>query len=186
MGGLSAKVIEVVDVLKAAAFDYIFVETVGVGQSEVEIAGLADTTVVVMVPESGDEVQAMKAGIMEIADIMVVNKADRAEADLLAKHLRTILHGTDRDSWEVPVIKTTATTGEGIDQLAEAILKHGEVSRNTEKKAWLLAEKAFRLISQKRMADVSKTKLKTEILSLIEGDGFNLYSFVKNINTTPQ
>lgn len=96
LGGLSAKVIEVVDVLKAAAFDYIFVETVGVGQSEVEIAGLADTTVVVMVPESGDEVQAMKAGIMEIADIMVVNKADRAEADLLAKHLRTILHGTDR------------------------------------------------------------------------------------------
>lgn len=106
LGGLSAKVIEVVDVMKAAGFDYIFVETVGVGQSEVEIAGLAETTIVVMVPESGDEVQAMKAGIMEIADIFVVNKADRADADMMVKHIRTLLHQAAKSDWE-PFVNTT-------------------------------------------------------------------------------
>jgi LAO/AO transport system kinase len=86
LGGLSEKIIEVVDVLRNADFDYIFVETVGVGQSEVEVAGLADTTVVVFVPESGDEIQTMKSGIMEIADIFVVNKSDRDGAEQFAAH----------------------------------------------------------------------------------------------------
>src|SRR6266571_1288884 len=82
LGGLHPKIIEITDLLKAAAFDYIIIETVGVGQSEIEIAGLADVTVVVLVPEAGDEVQTMKAGLMEIADVFVVNKADRPDADL--------------------------------------------------------------------------------------------------------
>lgn len=84
-GGLHPKIIEITDMMKAAGFDHIIVETVGVGQSEIEIAGLADVTVVVMVPESGDEVQTMKAGLMEIADIFVINKSDRPGADLLEK-----------------------------------------------------------------------------------------------------
>ncbi|WP_315818704.1 methylmalonyl Co-A mutase-associated GTPase MeaB [Paraflavitalea speifideaquila] len=85
LGGLHPKIIEITELLKAADFDYIIVETVGVGQSEIEIAGLADVTVVVMVPEAGDEVQTMKAGLMEIADIFVVNKADRPDANQFVK-----------------------------------------------------------------------------------------------------
>ena len=89
--GYIHKIIEITDLLKAAGFDYIIVETVGVGQSEIEIAGLADTTVVVMVPEGGDEVQTMKAGLMEIADVFVVNKSDRPGADVFVKNLRLML-----------------------------------------------------------------------------------------------
>src|ERR1043166_155446 len=91
MGGLHPKMIEITDLLKAFQFDYIIVETVGVGQSEVEIAGLADVTVVVVVPEAGDEVQTMKAGLMEIADIFVVNKSDRPGADIFVKNLQMML-----------------------------------------------------------------------------------------------
>jgi len=90
LGGLSAKTIEMADVLRAAGFDYIFVETVGVGQSEVEIAGLADITLVVLVPESGDEIQNIKSGLMEIADAFIVNKADREGADLFANNLKKL------------------------------------------------------------------------------------------------
>ena len=91
LGGLHPSIVEITELLKAAAFDYIVVETVGVGQSEVEIAGLADVTIVVLVPEAGDEIQTMKAGLMEIADIFVINKADRPDADLFVKNLRSLL-----------------------------------------------------------------------------------------------
>ena len=91
LGGLSSRCIEVTDLMSSFGFDYIIVETVGVGQSEVEIAGLADTTVLVLVPEAGDEVQSIKSGIMEIADIFVVNKSDRDGADQLMKHLTNML-----------------------------------------------------------------------------------------------
>ena len=94
LGGLHPKIIEISELLKAAPFDYIIVETVGVGQSEIEIAGLADATVVVLVPEAGDEVQTMKAGLMEIADVFVVNKSDRPESDLFVKNLRLMLAPT--------------------------------------------------------------------------------------------
>ena len=91
LGGLHPKILEITDTCKAAGFDYVIVETVGVGQSEIEIAGLADVTVVVLVPEAGDEVQTMKAGLMEIADVFAVNKADRPEADLFVRNLRLML-----------------------------------------------------------------------------------------------
>ncbi|MFI5135934.1 MAG: methylmalonyl Co-A mutase-associated GTPase MeaB, partial [Chitinophagales bacterium] len=87
LGGLTDKIIEVTEVMKSAPFDFLFVETVGVGQSEVEIAGLADTTIVVFVPQAGDEVQTMKAGLMEIADIFVVNKSDHRDSEQFAKSL---------------------------------------------------------------------------------------------------
>src|SRR5688500_13934947 len=110
LGGLHPKIIEITELLKAAGFDYILVETVGVGQSEVEIAGLADVTVVVLVPEAGDEVQTMKAGLMEIADIFVVNKADRPDADTFYRNLKLMLqpafHAIELD---IPVIKTVAS-----------------------------------------------------------------------------
>jgi LAO/AO transport system kinase len=103
LGGLSAKTIEMTDVLKSGDFDYIIVETVGVGQSEVEIAGIADITIVVLVPEAGDEIQSIKSGLMEIADIFVVNKADREGADAFTNTIQKLVH---QKSVRVPIIKT--------------------------------------------------------------------------------
>lgn len=115
MGGLSPKIIEITDLVKYAGFTYIIIETVGVGQSEIEIAGLADTTVVVVVPESGDEVQTMKSGLMEIANIFVINKSDRPGADLFEKNLRMMLAPAFHNQvHELPVIKTVATEKRGL------------------------------------------------------------------------
>ena len=179
LGGLHPKIIEISDLLKAAPFDYIIIETVGVGQSEIEIAGLADTTIVVMVPEAGDEVQTMKAGLMEIADIFVVNKADRPGADLFVKNLRLMLapafHKTDLP---VPVIKTTALQKQGIEELSVAILKHITHHLVNDKRSWLFAEKAYYLIQQKRMKSISKSELKNNIEQA--GARFNLYKFIQN------
>src|SRR3954451_14523739 len=102
LGGLHPSIIEITDVMKAFGFDYIIVETVGVGQSEVEVAGLADTTVIVLVPEAGDEVQTMKAGLMEIGDIFVVNKADRPGADAFEKNLKKLFRSS-HERYDVPV-----------------------------------------------------------------------------------
>src|SRR5258708_3405694 len=114
MGGLHPKIIEITDLMKAFRFDHIIIETVGVGQSEIEIAGLADVTVVVVVPEAGDEVQTMKAGLMEIADVFVVNKADRPDADLFVRNLRLMLAPAFRTHYnEVPIIKTVALQKQG-------------------------------------------------------------------------
>ena len=177
LGGLHPKIIELSDLLKAAPFDYIIVETVGVGQSEVEIAGLADVTIVVVVPEAGDEVQTMKAGLMEIADVFVVNKADRPDADVFVKNLRLMLAPAfSNHTIPVPVIKTTASQKKGIEELLAVITSH-QSSVINPKRQWLLAEKAFRLIEQKRMKDVSKGDLKNKIAA--EGNTFNLYQFIK-------
>jgi len=179
LGGLHPKIIEISDLLKAAPFDYIIIETVGVGQSEIEIAGLADVTLVVVVPEAGDEVQTMKAGLMEIADIFVVNKSDRPDADLFVRNLRLMLapafHIKDIP---IPVIKTTASQKQGIDELYDAILAHFSQAITNDKRSWLLAEKAFFLIQQKRMKDIQKEKLK-ELVELA-GNDFNLYRFIEN------
>jgi LAO/AO transport system kinase len=103
LGGLCEKIIEICDVLRIADFDFILIETVGVGQSEVEIAGLADTTVVIMVPESGDEIQVLKSGIMEIADVFVVNKSDREGAGLFANTIKNMLNQRVNGK-EIPVL----------------------------------------------------------------------------------
>jgi LAO/AO transport system kinase len=178
LGGLHPKIIEISDVMKAAHFDYIIVETVGVGQSEIEIAGLADCTVVVVVPEAGDEIQTMKAGLMEIADIFVVNKADRPDADAFVKNLRLMLAPAFQNIlYEVGIVKTIASKRQGIDELIEKIqLQLGYITTN-DKKYWLLAEKAYHLLQQKRMKDISKKQLKVEIEQLSAG-AFNLYAFV--------
>lgn len=148
LGGLSKTTNDAVVVLDAAGFDYIIVETVGVGQAEIEIASTAHTTLVVEAPGMGDEVQAIKAGLLEIGDILVVNKADRPGADKAVKALQMVLavdsgvtrqtrhHGQLMDidvaamqkqeeaNWDVPVLKTISTTGEGIDQLSREIEAH--------------------------------------------------------------
>jgi LAO/AO transport system kinase len=180
MGGLHPKIIEITDLLKAFQFDHIIVETVGVGQSEIEIAGLADVTVVVVVPEAGDEVQTMKAGLMEIADVFVVNKADRPDADLFVKNLRQMLAPTfSRHYNEVPVVKTIASQKEGIIELLEIITHQLQKSHLSDKTFWLLAEKAFYLIEQKRMKDIDKMSLKKEIEQCWQKGNFNLWRFVE-------
>jgi LAO/AO transport system kinase len=178
LGGLHPKIIEITDLMKAAPVDYIIIETVGIGQSEIDIVGLADITVVVVVPEAGDEIQTMKAGLMEIADIFVVNKADRPDADLFVSNLSLMLapafHSKDIT---IPIIKTVATTKQGVKDLYNAIVNQIAHSTLNEKRSWLLTEKAFYLISQNRMKGIDKNQLKKEIAK--EGSKFNLYEFIK-------
>jgi len=215
LGGLAVTTKEVTDVMDAFGFDRVLVETVGVGQSELDIAAAADTTVVVLVPESGDSIQTMKAGLMEAADLFVVNKADRPGAERLAQEVQMMLqirlgdrapartghHGVDlgharkagkgqargqgqgghgegggtarneadasdsggrrsavggRDSWTIPVIQTIADTGEGVDELLEALDRHlawlqtsGELSRRRKQR---LAERVRDVVRRQLLA----------------------------------
>lgn len=128
LGGLAWSTPQAIRVLAAAGFDIILVETVGVGQSEVEIAQTADTSVVLLAPGMGDGIQAAKAGIMEIADILVVNKADREGAEATARELRNMIRlgGHSQSEWQIPVMKAVAARGEGISELVEAIDRHQE------------------------------------------------------------
>lgn len=120
LGGLPQKAKEIILLLRQAPFDVIIIETVGVGQNEIDIASIADVTVVVLVPESGDEIQLMKAGLMETGDIFVVNKCDRPGADLFAKDIRETLHASANPKEKV-VVKTIATTNTGVGELYNAI-----------------------------------------------------------------
>jgi LAO/AO transport system kinase len=179
MGGLHPKIIEITDLVKSSPFDYVLVETVGVGQSEIEIAGLADVTVVMVVPEAGDEVQTMKAGLMEIADIFVVNKSDRPDADIFVRNLRQMLAPAFSQHYrEVPIVKTVATLKTGLQELLEIILHELQKAHLTDRNFWLLAERAYYLIEQKRMKGVDKLHLKKEIETLYQKGDFNLYSFI--------
>lgn len=126
-GGLAENTLAVAHVLDAAGFDPVVIETVGTGQDEVEIARLALTTLLIQVPGLGDSIQTLKAGSLEIGDILVVNKADRPEAIALIRdlnHMKTLVEARDIGGWEPPVVKTSALKGEGIDNLLAAIEKH--------------------------------------------------------------
>lgn len=127
LGGLAWSTPQAIRVLDAAGYDVVVVETVGVGQSEVDIAAQADTTLVLLAPGMGDGIQAAKAGILEIGDVYVVNKADRDGADQVRRDLRAMLrHGTDAGAWQRPVLATAAQAGTGIPELAAAIGEHQE------------------------------------------------------------
>ena len=126
LGGLAATTRLLINAVEMLGNDYTIVETVGAGQGDVEIVQISDTTVVVEVPGLGDEVQAQKAGILEIGDILVVNKSDRPGSDRLARELQMMLSLGDHKDWESPIVSTTATTGEGIDKLWREIKKHQE------------------------------------------------------------
>lgn len=126
LGGLAGTTPQAIRVLDAAGFDVVVVETVGVGQSEVEVAALADTTVVLLAPGMGDGVQAAKAGILEIGDVYVVNKADRPDAEKVRRDLRTMLKLSERggEDWSPPVLMTVAADGTGFDTLVERLAEH--------------------------------------------------------------
>jgi LAO/AO transport system kinase len=125
LGGLSRTAPSVAAAMDAFGFDFVILETVGVGQSELDIAEAADTTVIVLVPESGDSIQAMKAGLMEIGEVFIVNKADRQGADRTVEELKSMLAlKGEGEGWSPPVILTTATTGEGIPEVVDALETH--------------------------------------------------------------
>jgi len=183
MGGLATTTKEVLDLMDRFGFEHVLVETVGVGQTELEITSAADTVVVVLVPESGDAIQAMKAGLMEIADVFVVNKADRPGAHRLVKEIRQALHlregsalhdvpahhGVDLagaskaeapraaapDAWEIPVLATNALTGEGLEDVISSIESH---------RAWLESTGALgrrrRERARRRVRDVVDRELR--------------------------
>ena len=181
LGGLNPSILEITSLLHACPFDYIIIETVGVGQSEVEIAGLADVTVVVMVPEGGDEVQTMKAGLMEVADIFVVNKSDRPGADMFVKNLMLMLGPSFRkNKSEMPVVKTAASQHKGMDDLSQKIkILLSGTGANKQKQSQLLAERAWHLIMKKRMKDISKEQLLEQIQLSSSDASFSLYAFVE-------
>jgi LAO/AO transport system kinase len=142
LGGLAWATPQAVRVLDAAGCEVVLVETVGVGQAEVEVAGLADTTLVALAPGFGDAVQVAKAGILEVADVFVVNKADRDGAQVVARDLRQMLHLGEARPWQVPVVLTVAERGDGVGQLVEAIAAHraqlessGELERRRQRRA---------------------------------------------------
>jgi LAO/AO transport system kinase len=205
LGGLNPRIIDVADLLKVAPFDTVIVETVGVGQNEIEIAGLADTTLVVLAPEGGDEIQSMKAGLLEIADIFVVNKSDRPGADVFVGNLRSMrspaLHregyggngrreGSDgsgdsegHEGREIPIIKTVASEGKGIDELVRYI-RENESKEDAEKSRYqLLAERAYLLIREQKMKGISKTTLAALIEAASKEGPFNLYRFVLTLSS---
>ncbi|MHB8539497.1 MAG: methylmalonyl Co-A mutase-associated GTPase MeaB [Candidatus Acidiferrales bacterium] len=161
LGGLSQATSDAALLLDAAGKKYVLVETVGVGQGEVEIARLADCTLVVLVPGMGDDVQNLKAGLMEIADIFVLNKADREGADRFEQQLRGILQIVpERNGWKPPIVSTVATAGEGIEELARQIERFrehfsGKIERHAKETA-LWKERLLNLLRERvvrRVAD---------------------------------
>ena len=179
VGGLGIKTIEMADVLRAAGFDYVFIETVGVGQSEIDIAGLADITIVVLVPEAGDEIQHIKSGLMEIADVFVINKVDREGADSFAANVKKILL---QKHVHIPVFKTSAINHTGISEVADYVTNTSK--QPNDKKIFLLTEKVYKLVQQKRMAGVDKTKLRQQITEALHNPQFNIYTFADSFNAT--
>lgn len=176
LGGLSRKARETSEILDAAGKDFIIIETVGVGQSELDIAQTADTTIVVLVPESGDGVQTMKAGLMEIGDIFVINKSDRDGADTLGLALKTMLQLKMKSHNErmTKVIKTVGTQNKGIEELCKEIMMHRkylqDTGRYTEKRKENLMKQINELVSErleiKFWSDVRRQAMKKEIESV--------------------
>ena len=190
LGGLSRNIVEACDILDASGKDFIIIETVGVGQSELDIAQTADTTMVVLVPESGDSVQAMKAGLMEIADIFVLNKADREGADGVVSTIKNIIHlkPPSRDNWTIDVLKTTGSQNKGTEELFNEILKHKD---HLEKSGFLkikrkeqLSKKIKELVNTRLEVsfwDNEKLNILNESLEKINMKESDPYSFVEKI-----
>lgn len=181
LGGLHPKIIEIADVIKTAGFDYVIIETVGVGQSEVDIASLADITIVMLVPEGGDVIQTMKAGLMEVADIFVINKSDRPGADSLYHTLIQMMRPVKNTSKDISVIKTVASAKEGVSELYKKI-DEWKFDDQSQQKINLLTEKVWALIQNEKMKSVDKEKMKNEIAKETLKPDFNLYAFAKAYN----
>jgi LAO/AO transport system kinase len=168
LGGLAVATPQAVRVLDAAGKPWIVVETVGVGQVEVEVAGQADTTVVVVNPGWGDAVQAAKAGLLEVADVFVVNKADRPGVDETVRDLEGMLEMAGERDWDVPIVRTVATTGEGVDALWDAVKDHRAFLERTglvhERRAARVRDEVRSIVAERLLVRAG---------DLCRGDGFD-------------
>jgi LAO/AO transport system kinase len=171
LGGLSRATVDAVAILDAAGFDKVIVETVGVGQDEVEIVKTADVSVVVLVPGMGDDIQAIKAGIMEIGDVFVINKADREGVLRTEKELEALLSLAHRpDFWNSPIVKTIATENKGIEDLSKAIESYNDFqkqSENLERRKSIAKWRLLELLQEKLLARVLNTNGASEKLELL-------------------
>ncbi|MEU3768839.1 methylmalonyl Co-A mutase-associated GTPase MeaB [Amycolatopsis keratiniphila] len=169
LGGLSWATPQAVRVLDAAGFDVVLIETVGVGQSEVDVVKLADTTVVLLAPGMGDGIQAAKAGVLEIADVFVVNKADREGADATVHDLKQMISLVRREirgpSWRQPIVRTVASRGEGVDDVVQALDEHHD---------WLVRREELPRRRAARARDeveaIAVQRLRAELVDLRSGD----------------
>jgi LAO/AO transport system kinase len=175
LGGLSRSTVDAVALLDAAGFDKVIVETVGVGQDEVEIVKTADVSVVVLVPGMGDDIQAIKAGIMEIGDVFVINKADREGVLRTQKELESLLSLAHRpDMWDPPIVKTIATENKGVDDLAKAIDKYVEFHKQAKdgtsaRKQAVARWRLLELLQERLLADLLErngTRMKIDELTV--------------------
>ncbi len=162
LGGLTAMAADVISVMDASGKDIVLVETVGAGQDEVDIARTAQTTCLVLTPGAGDDIQTMKAGIMEIADILVVNKADLAGADILMSQLKALLSYSEHGDWIIPIVRVVSTRGEGIPELADAIDHHREYLERSGKLAQRRLERSRHQIVEAVRAEVMRRYLSGE------------------------
>ncbi|MDZ7344616.1 MAG: methylmalonyl Co-A mutase-associated GTPase MeaB [candidate division KSB1 bacterium] len=188
LGGLSQKAQEAADVLDVFGKDFIIFETVGVGQSELDIVEAADTVIVILVPESGDSVQAMKAGLMEIADIFVLNKADREGASRAVRELEAILHLRPAAPWHPPVIATVASIGKGIEEVWTKIQEHRhfllQEGRLEAKRKKRLEKKIRELVSRRlkqEFWDEEAQRLLSESLDNFQNQKLSPYRIVEEL-----
>jgi len=165
LGGLAEAALQAALLMDAAGFDDVLLETVGVGQAEVDIVGHADAVVLVLIPGSGDSVQALKAGVMEIPDVIVVNKADHPLADTMVRQVRSVLSLAPREGRRVQIVKTEAIRGEGIDKLLEALEQH----RSRIAQEGLLAERRRRNLMNEVVA-LAGARMQTALAAAVRED----------------
>ena len=178
LGGVNSAMLSLTTLMQSVGFDCIVIETVGVGQSEVEVASLADTTVVVLVPEAGDEVQMMKSGLMEIANVFVVNKSDRPNAQIFVNHLQQmILENAGANPPQV--ISTIATEKEGIAELQLAIEQHHESLSLDGNKKEIFLNKVMQLILAHKMNQVAVDQIKIKLALEYKQANFNIFKFAQ-------
>jgi LAO/AO transport system kinase len=184
VGGLNPRIFQITDLLSNAGFDYILIETVGVGQIEVDITRLADQVILVLVPESGDDIQTMKSGILEIADIFVVNKSDRPGADQFLLSLKSSIHyQTAKPMNGISFFQTVATEEKGIRELYE-VVKENIHQLSPKRSLDLLTQKAWQLISAYRMRDLNEDELALSVEKAAREPDFNIYRFAESLSGT--
>jgi LAO/AO transport system kinase len=188
-GGLSRSAYRIAGLYDAAGYDYVILETVGVGQTELDVIKIADTTIVVLVPESGDAIQTMKAGLMEIADIFVVNKSDRPGAEDAVNNLRALVDiSAKTGGWKQPVVLTNSINGSGIDELFKCLEEHrrylNKTGKDNENRKILKREELMDLIQdsiKSRIEKVLRSKSMSKILQEVEEGKKSPYQVVKKI-----
>ncbi|HEX5692538.1 MAG TPA: methylmalonyl Co-A mutase-associated GTPase MeaB, partial [Roseiflexaceae bacterium] len=194
LGGIARATGDTIDLMDAAGFDMVLVETVGAGQGEVEIASAAHTTVVIEVPGMGDDVQAIKAGILEIADVFVVNKADREGADATIRQLRAMLHlgGPSRTGWEPPIVPAVALRDQGIAEIAAAIerhLEHLRASGGLAEHQLRRAAREFQLILQEAALEQVRARISDQgwdaLVARIAGRELDPYTAAESLLEPP-